>query len=243
VDIILLDWTRMRHSYCLSGAIVKEGKIRIVRPIPAYSDNSSRGNSGWSPYLMDGHSRWEVFEMVRPVPVLPLAPHLEDVHVQALKPCGQLATMAQRRAILQATLTPPGTPFFGIDLLRSQGGCYYLEPGTGERSLVSVEVPSAEVSFTAVWRDDQPDYRVHLPLPGLSKPILPVKDHPLLCKVEDEPEDLEMRSAYLHGAVCEMGRRVIVRIGLSRSFSPANGQPDRCWLMADGFFSADDPQP
>jgi hypothetical protein len=157
MNIILLDWTRMGHSYCLAGAVIEAGQIRIVRPIPTDSGNNPRGNNGWSPYLMDGHSRWEVFEMVRPVPVLPLAPHLEDVHVQALKPCGRLATMEQRRAILQATLTPHGEPFFGIELLRSPGGCYYLEPGTGQRSLTSVEVPAAEVSFTAVRRDDQPD--------------------------------------------------------------------------------------
>jgi hypothetical protein len=40
-----------------------------------------------------------------------------------------------------------------------------------------------------------------------------------------------------------MGPRVVVRLGLSRSFSHAGGNSGRCWLMADGFFSAVDPQP
>ena len=40
-----------------------------------------------------------------------------------------------------------------------------------------------------------------------------------------------------------MGTTAVVRLGLSRSFVSAAGQPGKCWLMADGFFSLDDPQP
>jgi hypothetical protein len=243
VDIILLDWTRMGRVYCLAGAILQMGQIRIVRPMPARSRNSPMANNGWSPFLMDGYSRWEVFEMVRPIPAPSLAPHLEDVWVQALRPQKKFASPEQRCTILQSTLTPPGKSLFGVDLLRSFGGSY-LEPGTGERSLATMMVSSAEVHFTALWRDgaSEPDYRVKLNIPGHDGAILPVKDHFLLARAEKHSADIDARLAFLANAVRLMGERVYVRLGLSRAFPSAAGQPGRCWLMADGFFSCDDPQ-
>jgi hypothetical protein len=41
--------------------------------------------------------------------------------------------------------------------------------------------------------------------------------------------------------VQQMGETVAVRLGLSRPFA-SQGQPPLCWLMANGFFSLDDPQ-
>jgi hypothetical protein len=209
------------------------------------SRNSPTPNIGWSPYLMDGHSRWEVFEMIQPKPALGIPPHLEDVSVVALRSRKQFATSEQRRAILNATLAPRDKPLFGAELSHSISACY-LEPGKGERSLASVMLPSSEVQFTALWRDgtNEPDYRVRLPLPGFSTPpILPVKDHFLLGRAEKESTDLDERLRFLLAAVRKMGERIIIRVGLSRSFQSSDGQPGRCWLMADGFFSADDPQP
>jgi hypothetical protein len=244
VDVILLDWTRMGRIYCLAGAITQAGQIRIVRPMPGRARNSPIANNGWSPFLMDGHSRWEIFEMIHPVPAGATAPHLEDVWVHSLRPRKRLASPEQRRLILQATLAPPEKPLFGVELLRSLGGASYLDPGTGERSLTTIRVPSAEVQFTALWRDgaSEPDYRVRLSLPGHDAGILPMKDHFLLCRAEQQSDNLDARLAFLASAVRQMGEHVYVRLGLSRSFPSASGQPGRCWLMADGFFSCDDPQ-
>jgi hypothetical protein len=244
VDLILLDWTRMGRLYCLAGAIIQDGQYRIVRPLPARGRDNPVPNQGWSPFLLDGHSRWEVFRLVRPEPAGAVAPHLEDVWVQALQPCRRLASRAERRAVLQATLGPADSPLFGPDLAHGHAGCY-LEPGSGERSLASIVVPSAEVHFLPpLWREgaSQPDYRVSLPLPGLDQRILPLKDHFLLCRAERARDNPDDRPAFLEQAVRLMGARVVVRLGLSRSFPAANGQPGRCWLMADGFFSPDDPQ-
>jgi hypothetical protein len=243
VEITLLDWTRMGRVYCLAGAVVQAGGYRIVRPLPARGRHNPVPNQGWSPFLLDGHSRWEVFEMVRPEPAGAHPPHLEDVWVHDLKSLRRQAGREQRRAILQATLTPPDKPIFGAGLLHGYSGSY-LEPGGGERSLASVTVPAAEVHFTALWRDgaDHPDYRVSLPLPGLDRRIIPVKDHFLLCRAEKAGGDLDGHLRFLAAAVREMGREVVVRLGLSRAFPAANGEPGRCWLMADGFFSLDDPQ-
>jgi hypothetical protein len=246
VDIILLDWTRMGRVYCLAGAILQAGGWRIVRPMPVRGRQSPIANNGWSPYLMDGHARWQVFEMVHPVPAGAMPPHLEDVWVQSLRPRRQVATLEQRRAILQATLALPDEPIFGIELKRMHSGTCYLDPGTGERSLASVMVPSADLRFAAVWYDDAGEracrYRVRLNLPGHAGAILPVTDHFFLCQAEQHSADIEERLGFLATAVRQMGERVCIRLGLSRSFPAADGQPGHCWLMADGFFSPDNPQ-
>jgi hypothetical protein len=44
-------------------------------------------------------------------------------------------------------------------------------------------------------------------------------------------------------AVEQMGEQVAVRLGLSRGFRSMPGRAESvCWLMADGFFSSNDPQ-
>src|SRR5262245_57918638 len=234
----------MGHVYCLAGAIVQGGEIRIVRPLPVRDRYSPMPNSGWSPFLLDRHQRWELFELVGPIPANAAAPHLEDVWVDDLRPRGQLATPEQRRAILQATLTPTDQPLFG-EWLSSSANTAFLEPGQGERSLASVVVPSREVHFNASWREGAgaPDCRVTLPVPGLGRRILPLKDHFLLRRADRQPPtNVAAIPLALDQAVRKMGEEVVVRLGLSRPFE-ADGQHGRCWLMADGFFSLSDPQP
>ncbi|MFO0844847.1 MAG: hypothetical protein U0797_21020 [Gemmataceae bacterium] len=120
----------------------------------------------------------------------------------------------------------------------------YLDPGGGLRSLVSVLVPSREVHFTTYWREGavEPDVRVNLPVPGLGPRIIPVKDHFLLCRAERESRQIDDRLRFLDEEVRRMGPSVLVRLGLSRAFTNGNGQPGRCWLMADGFFNPNEPQ-
>src|SRR5579871_1546781 len=98
----------MGRVYCLAGAVYQAGQYRVVRPLPARHRDNVVPNQGWSPFLIDGHSRWEVFELVHPAPAHSAAPHLEDVWVTALKPCHRVASPDERRAILAATLPPPG---------------------------------------------------------------------------------------------------------------------------------------
>jgi hypothetical protein len=244
VDFVLVDWTRMGRVYCLAGAIYLGGSWRIVRPLPARQRGGPVRNAGWPPLLLDGHARWEQFELVRPERADPAPPHLEDVWVHELRPRRALAAPQDRRVILQATLRPGDKPLFGVPLERGFNSTY-LQPGQGERSLASVLVPAAEVGFTALWREGtaEPDYRVRLPLPGMGTRELPVKDHTLLARVEKTHADLDARLGALREAVRAMGTSVVVRLGLSRAFQGLPGRsPARCWLMADGFFSLDDPQ-
>jgi hypothetical protein len=243
VEFILLDWTRMGRQYCLAGAVVQAGQYRIVRPLPARSKDSPFPNQGWSAFLMDGHARWEVFVLERPEPARAVAPHLEDTWVHSLKPSRRHATRDERRAVLQATLTPAGKAIFGSALTHGYSGSF-TEPGTGERSLASLVLPSSEVQFTALWRDgsEQPDVRVSLPLPEAGRRILPVKDHFLLSRAEKESSDIDEQLKCLAATVRSMGSEIVVRLGLSRPFASSAGQPGKCWLMADGFFSLDDPQ-
>jgi hypothetical protein len=243
--MILLDWTRMGKAYCLAGAVRENGTWRIVRPLLARNRTAPARNMGWSAYLLDGHSRWEIFEVIAPEAAAPEPPHLEDCWARTLRPCRQLAAPDDRRTILTATTVNPGEPLFGVHLTGSRGAAY-LKPGTGSRSLATLTVPAAKIHFCAALRGGmtEPDVRLTLDVPGLESCQLPVKDHHLLGRVERTAPSLQALPGMLDEYVRRMGEQVAVRLGLSRPFF---GRPDAgpgyCWLMADGFFSLADPQP
>src|SRR5262245_14432594 len=116
MDMVLLDWTRMGRNYCLAGAIVGSEPVKIVRPLLAKHRDAPARNMGWSAYLMDGHSRWEVFERIGPETADTQPPHLEDLWVRSLRPRKSSASPDERRAILGATATKIGDPLFGKPL-------------------------------------------------------------------------------------------------------------------------------
>jgi hypothetical protein len=235
----------MGKTHCLAGVVLDDLDVRVVRPLPARFRTSPIRNVGWSPFLYDGHLRWEMFELVDPQPADPEPPHLEDVWVRDLRPLRQMAPPELRRRILAATAAFPRVPLFGAALTSTRTGAY-LTPGTGERSLVTVRVSSSRIDFAASWREREaePDVRVKLPLADLGERILAVKDHHLLSKAEEAGDDLDRRVERLRQIVRGMGEQVAVRLGLSRSFGDEQGvTPAGCWLMADGFFSLSDPQP
>src|SRR5262249_39254732 len=153
---------------------------------------------GWSPWLLERHCRWEVFELIRPEPAACEAPHLEDVWVAALKPRRRLAEPAVRRAVLTATAGRPNEPLFGAPLTPTRAAAY-LEPKTGQRSLATLVLPAAQVRFSVTRRDGvlEPDVRVTLPLPGLGERTMPVKDHYLLLRAEQAGAPLEAQEAAL----------------------------------------------
>jgi hypothetical protein len=242
--MILLDWTRMGSGmYCLAGAVAQQG-YRIVRPLPVKNRAGAQRKFGWWFRALEGHSRWEVYELIRPAAAEPEPPHVEDIWVAGLRPCGRTASLEQRRAILAATLATPGMPLFGAPLtaLRSVAS---LQPGVGQRSLLTIKVPAASVRFGASCRDGalEPDFRVEVPVPDLGVRNLPVKDHHLLLRAKAAGADVATQIAALRAAIGAMGEEVAVRLGLSRAFSSADGgTASACWLMADGFFSWSYPQ-
>jgi hypothetical protein len=243
--MILLDWTRMGRSYCVAGVVAEAGRLRTVRPLLARFRDAPVRNVGWSPFLLDGHQRWEVFELIGPEDAPPEPPHREDVWVRVLRPMGRSAAPEQRRAILHALAARPGECLFGEPLITTRTTAF-LRPGTGQRSLVTVVVPGRCVRFSA-WRREgagEPDVRATVDVPPLSGRSLPFKDHHLLLRAERAARDLNGQLEALHAAVREMGERVAIRLGLSRGFqaTPRRG-PGLCWLMVDGLFSAADPQP
>lgn len=110
---------------------------------------------------------------------------------------------------------------------------------------MSVVLPSSAFRFTVSWREGtaEPDYRVSLAVPELQGRSLPVKVHFLLRHAELASDAVDGRIQALTLALSQMGDRVAVRLGLSRSFQAPPGRADSvCWLMADGFFSLNDPQ-
>jgi hypothetical protein len=244
MDMVLLDWTRMGKSYCLAGVVIEEGRLRVVRPLLARNYHLPLRNVGWSAYLLDGRSRWEVLELVGPTPAQPEPPHLEDVWVRELRPRHCLAPPEQRRAILEALVAEAAEDPFGAPLLTMRAGAY-LAPGQGRRSLATLEVPGERIRFTAARRDGaaEADIRVTLGVPPLEDRLLPVKDHLLLLAAERSATTLSEEVQALHWAVEQMGAQVVVRLGLSRAFATRSQEGlGWCWLMADGFLSLAGPQ-
>ena len=243
MDMILLDWTRMGKCYCLAGVVAERGEYRVVRPLPGRTRSAAVRNAGWSPFLMEGHTRWEMFELMKPEPAPPQAPHLEDSWVASLRPRRCLASLAQRRAILQATTATTGAALFGAPLMATRAGGF-VNPGTGQRSLTTIVVPSGEIDFAGSWRAGalEPDLRVCLDVPDFGRRQLPVKDHFLLSWAS-QAGALDKQIEALNHGVRQMGDQVAVRLGLSRAFRTRDGEPGACWLMADGFFSLSEPQP
>lgn len=241
--MILLDWTRMGHSYCLAGVVLESNHCRVVRPLPGRNRKSQVRNVGWSPFTMEGHCRWEVMELVRPELADSMAPHLEDCWVQSLRPRRVLAPVEQRRKVLQGTLASAGEPLFGADLNLAQAGAF-LKPGTGTRSLATVIVSSADLVFCGITRGlREAEIRVRIPLPDMGERQIPVKDHFLLQWAGQAGDSLSRQLVALNEGVRRMGAQVAVRVGLSRAFQTSMDKPGYCWLMADGFFSCAEPQP
>jgi len=243
--MILLDWTRMGKTYCLAGVVVDDLDVRVVRPLRVQFRDAPVRNVGWSPFLVDGHQRWEVVELVGAVPAEPQPPHLEDVWVRELRWRGRMVAPKERRRLLAATATASNGSLFGEVFTATRTGAY-LTPGAGERSLATVVVPARAVSFGACWREGaaEPDVRVKLPVPGLGERALAVKDHHLLLRAAQAEPNLDRQTALLDDLVRQMGEQVAVRLGLSRSFQNTDGPASAaaCWLMADGFFSLSDPE-
>jgi len=243
--MVLLDWTRMGRQCCLAGIVTEEGRTRVVRPLPARHRDSPVRNIGWSPYMLDGHARWDLFELVEMEQAAAEPPHLEDVWVRCLRPLGRSASPDQRRAILRATTAVPGELVFGISLTLTPGSAH-LPPGSGQRSLATLIVPSAGIRFSGSSRVGavEPDVRVAFQVAPLGNRLLPMKDHHLLLRAERTAANLEGQIEAMDQFVRAMGEKVAVRLGLSRAFiaEPEKG-PGMCWLMVDGFFSLTDPQP
>lgn len=241
----LLDWTRMGSSYCLVGIIIQQGQYRMVRPLLARLRDAPVRNVGWSPFLVDHCRRWQLVELVDPAPASAQPPHLEDLWVRELRPRDEILSGPDRRAVLEATLVPPGERAFGAELYRMRTAAY-VKPGTGTRSLVSLIIHRRGLRFSIAHRSGraEPDVRVTFLETALEGLTLAVKDHFLLRGAEQASADLEGRQSWMAGKIQTMGEQIVVRLGLSRPFPTQQEKGDKfCWLMADGFFSLTDPQP
>ena len=244
MQMIVVDWTRMGRAFCLAGVVQEGDGFRTVRPLPVPGQAATVRNLGWVAENLKGLRRWDVVELLVPKKAEAQPPHTEDVWVLGLRGIQKSAPPELRRAILTATVSWGLAAHFGAPLVRTSTSAF-LKPGQGTRSLATAIVPTANLAFQAALREGQEaaDMRVALLVPGLGTKRLPVKDHALLSACEGPAQDsLERFGERLTERVRSMGRQVAVRLGLSRGFDSGRGEP-RCWLMADGFFSAEDPQP
>jgi hypothetical protein len=245
MEMVLLDWTRMGKAFCLAGAVVHDKSCQILRPLLANNRNAPVRNIGWPSQWLKGRLRWEIFELLGIEPAEPQAPHREDCWVRSLCPRNRSASPEVRRAILEATAPSVEDSLFGAPL-RPARIAAFLPPGTGQRSLTTVVLPSDQISFSFSQREGAPgpDIRVMLPVPPMGERLLIVKDHHLLARAEEASNEPTGQIRFLNQAVPQMGNQVGVRLGLSRAFQgDARQGAAMCWLMADGFFSLHDPQP
>jgi hypothetical protein len=83
----------------------------------------------------------------------------------------------------------------------------YLLPGTGQRSLATVQAPAGGIRFSGRWRAGapEPDVQVQIDVAGLGDRFLPVKDHHLLCRAARAGTGLEGQLRTLQGLVAAMG--------------------------------------
>ena len=119
-------------------------------------------------------------------------------------------------------------------------------PNEGVRSLTSVAVRQQQIELFVQRRNYKPDvdFRVRLHVPELEGLVIPFKDHFLLNRAEQAATTDAERLASLKTALAETGEPLIVRLGVSRPYAQQGSSSlPVCWLMADGFFSANDPQP
>src|SRR5207244_761170 len=150
----------MGKTYCIAGVVCEGGRYQVVRPLLVRYRAAPVRNVGWTAWQLDGHVRWEIFELIGPQSAEAQPPHLEDIWVRSLQPRGCLAAPQQRRAILEATLVAAEQPLFGAPLTVTYAAAS-LQTGAGERSLATVLVPCREIKFTAVTRAGAaaPDFR------------------------------------------------------------------------------------
>ncbi len=269
MEMILVDWTRMGKTYCVAGFVAEGDGWRTVRPMPLAAtapiarprlwgvvdallggsrsrqlDRPDRPppNVGWFFSQLDTLRRWDIVELVEPKPADVERPHTEDVWVRSMRPTGRTVASEDRPAILRQTCAEETTPYFGVPLLTTRSSAF-LRPGTGERSLVTVIVPSHEIWFDASQREGaaEPDVRARLRVPGVGTKLLPVKDHHLLCHAERSAADALGRARVMRETILKMAPTIAVRVGLSRGYDSGRGER-RCWLMADGFFPAEEVQ-
>jgi hypothetical protein len=192
---------------------MENGVYRILRPLPARSRTAATSKVGWSPFLIDGHARWDVFELLGPQLADCQVPHLEDVWVRGLKPRNFSASPEMRRTILQATLAESGQPLFGEPLQMTRSGAYLL-PGTRNRSLATVLLLGKHITFHGCRRSgaEGADIRVELNLGGLGGRQLPVKDHHLLVHAERSGPTLDGQLQGIRAAVSQVVRQQDGRI-------------------------------
>jgi hypothetical protein len=105
--------------------------------------------------------------------------------------------------------------------------------------------PAEQIRFRTSQRaggSAETSIRVTLPFPRFGLRTLPVTDHHLLTRAEQQVPRPGDRAEVLDNLVRKMGDTVAVRLGLSRPFA-GEGQPPVCWLLANGFFSLTEPRP
>jgi hypothetical protein len=216
--IMLLELTQMSgDTVCLAGIdLASDQTVRLTNPQPTQRLVA----------MLGGLAPGDIVKVdAKPLRKLE-PPHLEDCewNPRSMKKVG-MATLAEMRKAVEPTVFPSVKAAFGEPITNGRLGNSAWQPGEGMRSLATISVVYMRAGIDRnerprfAFKDDALDYWPAVPMQDLR-----VKLHQATCS-ECERDHVD----------CLKGEfevnRGLVRVGLTRPFSPGEGTEPMCWLQ------------
>lgn len=217
--IMLLDVTQMSgDAVCVAGLdLATDEIVRLANPQPTQRLIAALG----------GLAPGDILKLdANPLRKLE-PPHLEDCewNPRSLKRVGS-STLSETQKALEATAFTSVQAAFGEPVTRGRYGNSSWVPGIGVRSLATISVVYVRAAADKndrpriAFKDDALDYWPAVPMQDLR-----AKLHQANC-----PECAG--EAYIERLQAEFdANRALIRVGLTRPFSPGEGTEPMCWLQ------------
>jgi hypothetical protein len=216
--IMLLDVTQMSgDAVCVAGLdLANDETVRLANPQPTQRLIATLG----------GLAPGDILKLdAKPLRKLE-PPHLEDCewNPRSLKRVGA-ATLSEMQQALEATAFPSVQAAFGDPVTRGRFGNSAWSPGTGLRSLATISVVYVRAASDKndrpriAFKDDALDYWPAVPMQDLR-----VKLHQANCPDCGDTHLDRLKEEF-------DANRALIRVGLTRPFSPGEGTEPTCWLQ------------
>lgn len=217
--IMILDVTQMAgDAVCVAGIdLASDETVRLANPQPTQRLITALGGLGPGDILKVDAKALRKLE----------PPHMEDCewNPRSLKRVGA-APLAEMLNALEATAFSSVQAAFGEPVTRGRYGNSSWMPGIGSRSLATISVVYVRAAADKndrpriAFKDDALDYWAAVPMQDLS-----AKMHQANC-----PDCAD--AAYIERLQSEFdANRALIRVGLTRPFSPGEGTEPMCWLQ------------
>lgn len=223
--IVLLDVTAMSaDAVCVAGIdLANDQTVRLAQPQPTQRLIAALG----------GLAPGDIIKLdAKPLRTLD-APHVEDCewNPRSLKKVG-ISPPAELRRAVESTLFTSVEQAFGEPVVRGKSGNSAWQPSVGVRSLATLSVLYVRAGTDRnerprlTFKDDALDYWTAVPFQDLC-----VKRHQSKC------DDCAGEQHVEHLKEEFDGNRTLIRVGLTRPFSPSEGVEPLCWLQVTNVFS------